>query len=317
MNITLVEALKNIKNFILGRSDEPVESVEISTDIVCKKCGEPMGVFEQFTNDIATIIVYQCANCGSFKELQYNQHNELMKDINIYDPFPSTNSHYLEILNKLKYNQFSLLRLWIINGILCFPVLMRADVSDNVTMLFVQVGTNLKHDNIDCFLVNDNNIVSEAIISNDNSFSYFFNPYLSMLPHPDLNVKVNTTERSDGIDYASSIRYQHKIQTIQNRTVHKLRIIKDYPIQNYGIEIYVKFITHESVEENTPISEIIEKIDLKSIILARPSVNIDINYSIQSSHVMQIGYSNINKKCISNEQREKLCEHIINFFNSI
>jgi hypothetical protein len=132
-----------------------------------------------------------------------------------------------------------------------------------------------------------------------------------------LNIKANQTERSDGIDYASSIRYQHKIQNIQNRTVHKLRIVKDYPMQNYGIEVYVKFITHETLEEDVLISEIIEKIDLESIILARHSVNIDINYSIQSSHVMKISYSTINKKCISSEQREKLCEHIIHFFNSI
>ena len=69
--------------------------------------------------------------------------------------------------------------------------------------------------------------------------------------------------------------------------------------------------------ETIPISEIIEKIDLKSIILAQHTMNVDINYSIQSSHVMRISYSTINKKCISNEQREKLCEHIIHFFNSI
>lgn len=317
MHITLGEALRNVKNFLLGKSDENSESTEHTTDFICKKCGEPLGLYEQFTNDIATIIVYQCANCGSFKELQYNEHNELMKDISIYDPFPSTNSHYLEILNTLKFNQFSLLRIWIINGIICFPVLMRSDISDNVTMLFVKVGTDLTHDNMHCFIVNDSNIISEAIISNDNSFSYFFNPYLSRLPYPDLNIKANQTERSDGIDYASSIRYQHKIQNIQNRTVHKLRIVKDYPMQNYGIEVYVKFITHETLEEDVLISEIIEKIDLESIILARHSVNIDINYSIQSSHVMKISYSTINKKCISSEQREKLCEHIIHFFNSI
>ena len=314
MSITLGEALKSIGNFIFGIKPNNHENVDDKENAICRKCGEHLGLYEQFTNDFLTIIVYQCNECGSFRELQYNANNELMKEINIYEKFPATNTFYLEILSKLQYNQFSLLRLWLINGHLCFPVLMRSDVSSNVTLLFVKVGTNLTHDNIHGFLVNENNIVSEAIISKDNSFSYFYNPYLSKLPHPDLDVKANTTERADGIDYASNIRFQHKIQRIQNRNVHKLRIIEDFPIQNYGIEVYVKFITHDNVDDNLPISEIIKKIDLENIVLGRRSVNTDIDYSIQTSHVAKICPSYNDKNSVSPEQREKLIEDIMYFF---
>lgn len=314
MSITLGEALKSIKDFIFGTQELPENNLDDRENAICRKCGNELGLYEQFTNDYTTIIVYQCSECGTFRELQYNEHNELMKEINIYEKFPATHSFYLEVLSKLQYNQFSLLRLWLINGNLCFPVLMRSDVSSNITMLFVKVGTNLTHDNIHCFLINENNIISEAIISRDNSFSYFFNPYLSRLPYPDLDIKSNTTERADGIDYASNIRYQHKIQTIQNRNVHKLRIIEDFPIQNYGIEAYVKFITHDNIEDNLPIKEIIDKVDLKNILLGRRSVNIDINFSIQSSHIIKINPSSVSKSNISLEQREKFYEDIIKFF---
>lgn len=318
MGITLGEALGSIKNFLLGRNNQPPqETNEEVTEIMCPKCNKILGLFKQYINDFNSVIIYKCYECGAMKEYQYDSHGSLLKEINMYSKFPSSISSYSEVLADLEFNLFSLDRLWLINNTLCFPVLMKSDMSSNINLIFVRVGVDLSHDDIKSFIINDYNIISEAIISKNNSFSFFFNPYLARLPHPELNYKSNYSNRSEFIEYISNIRYQHKIMNIENRIVHTITIIKDYPLENYGIEIYIKFLTYDNSEEEKPIIEILNKIDFKNLIMHTQQVNVDINYSIQSSHIRKINEYSISGNNIDDDQRMKLCEDIESFFEII
>lgn len=322
MKITLSDAIKSVLYFVTGKN--PPETIEerieedVETDhLKCLKCNNTLDSYNQYNNDKERVLIYKCNNCEAIKEIHYDKNNEIIRDINIFSKFPSNSSSYLEILNSLEYNQFALDRLWVINGKLCFPVLLKTDVDDSLNLIFASVGSDLMHEDVKCYILNNSNIISEAILSRMQTYSYFFNPYLSHLPFPDLNFKINYTHRGEAIQYASDIRYQHKIQKINNRIVHKLYIVKDYPILNYGIELYVKFLTYDNSEDEEPIKDLIIKLDLESLILGKESFNIDINYSIQSSHILMVNEYSLCKKSISQEQRISLFEDIKQFFDNV
>ena len=317
--ITFKQALKRIFSFLFKedadpKNDQPDTSGEEKGKIVtCSRCNEKMAVQNNLSGIFIRTTIYKCEKCGMIKEYQYNlETNELMKEINIYDKFTHSSSSYMEVVNMLSYNEYAIDRLWEVCGCICYPVLMKTEFSDNVDLVFIRVEDDLSRNVIEAFLI-DTNMVGKVQVRKSDDFSYFMCPYLNKLPHSSFIYASTPIERNPNIAYVAPIRYRHRISSnSQNSYVHELYIIEDFPIQSFGIEIFVKFCTFDDTE--IPIKELIGRIDLKNIIMGN-DINMSEGYYIQNSRMSKINIYSMSSNKFTEEERRHFYKSIKEFFD--
>ena len=315
--ITIGQALKRIFSFMFKSEEEPEQSkLETSDEFVhCPKCNSEMAIIHQLPADFLSVLIYKCPKCGTLQEFQYNNANgKLMKEITIYDRYTHTSSAYMEVIDELNYNEFALDRLWEVCGSLCYPMLVKTEFSDNVDLVFIRVEDDLSRNTVDAFLVTDTNMIGKVQVRKSSDFSYFLNPYLHKLPHSTFVYASTPIEKNPNISYVSPIRYRHKIsEGSESNSIHELYIVEDFPIQSYGLELFVKFYTTR--EDDIPIKELLSHVDAKSIIYGS-EINTHDGFYIQNSRLSKINMYSLTAN-ISLDERKHFYDSIIKFFDLV
>ena len=315
--ITIGQALKRIFSFMF-KSEEPITTATKNDEefVHCPKCDSPMAIIHQLPADFLSMLIYKCPKCGTVKEFQYNNENgKLMKEVTIYDRFTHSSSAYMEILDELTYNEFAIDRLWEVCGNLCYPMLIKTEFSNNVDLVFIQVEEDLSRNTIDAFLVTETNMIGKVQVRKTDDFSYFLNPYLHKLPHSTFIYASTPVEKNTNISYVSPIRYRHKISNgLESNSIHELYIIEDFPVQSYGIELFVKFYSTRDTDE-IPIKELLQHVDAKNIIYGT-EINTHDGFYIQNSRLSKINMYSLTVN-ISKEERMHFYDSITKFFELV
>ena len=308
--ISFGDALKKILHSFSSGTDEEIESKD-DKEIGCPSCENHMMLYREFSNDFVDVFLYKCNNCGGYREYIYDvASGDLMKEVKIYKSFTNDCSGFTEALSDCSYNGFALDRLWLICGVLCYPVLCKSATSDSIDLVFVSVDDDVFHNKIEGFILTDNNIIGRISYAGTNALSIMTNPYIAKLPHKDFLYVSVPTIRSESIETVEPIRFRHKIKSCNNgaSTVHELTIIEDFGLECFGIEIYIKFLTYTSDDE-TDIRKIIKAIDLESLILGGET-HIDDDYYIQTSRLSKINLYSLTTSKITKELRIKFYKDI-------
>ena len=317
MGITFGEAMRNIFSFIIGTRDANSATKLLSQNVVCKKCGSPMHLLNKLKTDFIILEIYTCPECSSITEFQYeSESNELIRESYVYDNKISSRSSIItESEGYIKYENFSLDKLWVVCGHLCYPALIKSEFTDKSSLIFVKCENEIALNCVDGFIINAQNVVGEIRIFSDQNISHFYNPYLSRLPHKDFHYMSYPTPRCSALEAVDSIRFDH-VETGHNGVyMHKLTIIKDMPLRASGIEVYIKFYSFgEKLHRSNKIMKYIKGIKLRDIIMGKTSFETTEEYSIQSFNVNKHTISSVNRIDISMEERLDFYNDIVKFF---
>jgi hypothetical protein len=96
--------------------------------------------------------------------------------------------------------------------------------------------------------------------------------------------------------------------------LHRLTIIKDMPLKVMGIEVFVQFNSFNNADMNLTKSDLLHKIDIQSIIMGTPSINVKDGFAIQRSRVTKHTLSSLNNENISAELRMDFWRDMRRFF---
>lgn len=321
--ISFFDALKHTFSFIfLSNGNKPTDDDILddadNNDIECPRCKGVMVVVNQLIGEFLTMIIYRCPICGLTKEIQFNQETgEIMKDVTLYDRFAHSSSTYMEILNECKYNEFALDRLWEIGGVPCYPILLKTHLSDDIDLVFIKLNDDLNNNSVNGFILTDNGMIGQVKINKSDGYSYFLNPYLYKIPHTTFNYVSSPTPINNNVFTISPIRYRFKTSHLKNSYLYEFSIIEDFPVQSYGIEVFVKFAAFDNFSQ-TPISKVIQMIDLKHIICC-PETNPDPGSEIyiQEMRTSKINLFSTTSRNISKDLREHFYSSIVKFFKLI
>jgi transcription elongation factor Elf1 len=324
-HVTISEALKYTFSFFFGGKDETEDKKDENEgirdnpdnmELSCPRCRAKLFMVNQLVSEFLTMIIYRCPDCGVTKEVQFNQDTgELMKDVTIYNQFAHSSSAYMELINECKYNEFALDRLWEISGKLCYPVLMKTQFSENVDLVFINVQDDLSRNSVDGYIVTDgSNMLGKVRVQKTDVFSYFMNPYLYRLPHSTFMYASTPIQSNENIAAVSPLRYRFKVTSMKNSYLCELSIIEDFPVQSFGVEVFVKFGCFTDMSK-VPIIKIIKLVDIDSIIMGKdPVVDESEGIFIQQQWVHKINLYSSSARFLSKELREHFCESIKKFF---
>jgi transcription elongation factor Elf1 len=323
-HVTISEALKDTLSFFFGGSkeeeskdtEEEMRDNPDGLELTCPRCKAKLFMVNQLVSEFLTMVIYRCPECGVTKEVQFDQENgNLMKDVTIYNQFAHSSSSYMEIINECNYNEFALDRLWEVSGTLCYPVLMKTQFSDNVDLVFIRVQDDLSHNSVDGYIVTDgSNMLGKVKVQKTDVFSYFLNPYLYRLPHSTFMYASTPIQSNENIAAVSPIRYRFKVSSMKNSYLCELSIIEDFPVQSFGVELFVKFGSFTDLS-NTALIKIIKLIDINSIIMGKdPVVDDSEGIFIQQQWVHKINLYSSSARFLTKELREHFCGSIKKFF---
>ena len=327
MPITLGEAIGKVFSFIIGRksndnvvvSDQGRDRVVTNKNIVCRKCETIMRPMNKLRTDFIMMEIYECPNCKTISEYQRNtETKEVVRESHVYDNRIDTRSSIIaETEGYIKYENFTLDKLWVVCGNLCYPALIRSEFTNSTSLIFVKCGSDLGLNSVDGFIINAQNVVGEIRVFNDQNISHFYNPYLARLPHKDFKYISYPTTRCDALEAVDNIRFDHTKEGHNGVYLHKLAVLKDMPLRAVGLEVYVKFYTFgEKFEKPIKMMKLINGINLKDIVMGKSHIIIDEEYSIQSMYVNKHTISSINKIDISTGERAEFYKDIIKFFTT-
>ena len=309
--ITIREALNSIKDYIFG-TNTPNDNGEPDIFFHCNRCGNILHKIRESSTDFKHIDIYKCNNCNSISEFQSNLYNELERETHIYNPSVSDQSFVIETSDLVPINHFSINQLWVICNKLCYPVLIRSEITNGAGILFVECGNDINYNHAEGFIVSSTNIIGEVRIIRESELSYIFNPYLARLPHIDYMYISYPTQANHAIEYTSGIRFRHKISGT-DPLFHELSIMKDVPMECYGLEVEVHFV---SPVEDTNLLDLIYKIGLDHIMLGEPVQTLQ-GYSIQFSRLMKYTLGSVSYDNIDIKIRESFYKDIIKVFSDI
>ena len=316
--VTFGDAIKSMWHFLTGH-DKPEEEKGKKPDdnlFYCKKCKTPMSIKNQSHATFASVVVYNCPNCHSMVEQQFNiETGEINKEIYIYNPMNDKEQSQMEVFNMISYNNFDLNRLWSISGTLCYPVLMRSEFSRNISLIFVSCKDSIKTGTVDAFIINEHRMICSIHLTRHNEISYFCNPYFTDLPHTDFGFISYPTEINDQLEYVSRVRYSYKVKDNDGIRTHELTIIEDFPLMTMGVEIYLKFIDYNNSQDTIPV--IAEKIKLIDRVLGKEVTEIDEKYSMQAARMHQINLFSYTTNQIKPEVRKEFAKDIMTFIDYI
>ena len=303
MAITFSDAIKTMWQFITGRNNK-TEDNQVDELLHCKRCNKPMTIETQSHTDFVSVIIYICPNCGLLLEQQIDNENGCInKEIFLYEPYKDNHHSHLEIFNNLSFNNFDLNKLWSIAGVLCYPVLIRSEFHTEPTLIFVKCKDNIRNGDVDGFIINEHRMICNLHIMRNQEISYFCNPYFLNLPHTNYSFFGYPTEINDQLEYIDKVRYMHKIRNKNNIRVHEIIILEDFPLQTFGVEIYVKVLDYKEIEES--LKDICRHIHLDDLIKGSESREVDEGYSIQSVRIHQINLFAYSTNNIKKEIRDQ------------
>lgn len=329
MPFTIADGFREIAKFFRSSNGEPTNTNEetpvdeihtmedINPDSVkCVRCGNVMRTVNIALNDFNQLYIYTCPNCNMMAEYQLSPAHELIKTVHIYNAsIAAGDGSAIETTELVPYNDFTLGRLWSVCGDLCYPAMVKADFPEDgkSSLVFVKVGTKIKENEIDGYIINDQNIIGRIMLTKGQVLSHFYNPYLARLPRAKFSYLSMPTVRCENLEAVIPVRFNHhKESYMDGSTMHKLCIIHDRPIRCIGFEVFVRFITHD-IPEDEPMLNIINGIDLRSIIIGG-DISAKEGYGIQSSHVSRHTLSAQVRNNINEKDRQALYDAIIDFF---
>ena len=329
MGITFGEAIKNVFSFIIGNynNNEHSESntshmpdeLPLPGTVHCKKCDTVMRRVHQLKTDFIILNIFECPECQSISEFQYNSETkEMARESYIYDNKITKRSSIIsEAEGFVKYENFSLDKLWVVCGHLCYPALIKSEFTNGASLIFVKCDKTIGLNCVDGYMINAQNVVGEIRMFNDQNISHFYNPYLANLPHKNFNYMSYSTPRCDALERVDNIRFEHTEEGHDGVYMHKLTIIKDLAMKTCGFEVYVRFYTFgDKFHKHTKISTFLKGIRLEDIIMGNENIEVSEEYSIQSHYLNKHTLSSVNRIDISKDERRELYNDIIKFFNT-
>ena len=294
-------------------------STNIEDDVVeCPACHANMRRCNTSMSDFYTMKIYECPECRTVSEFQYEtETNKMMRIVHIMDRNASNSSAFMETEGIIDYKNFSLDRLWAIGGVLCYPVMIRTEFADRGSLVFIKVGDKVTYGAVEGFLINANDVVGQIKLMKSDSMSHFCNPYLANLPHPNYTWISSPTLRCAELEVVYNIRFNHRVRGHNGMALHSLMIIKDNPLRAMGMEVYIRFYCTNGFDGDKlhmPMSELIKKIDLEAIIMGESDIKVDEEYGIQAASVERHTLSSLNKKNISEDLRAEFFDDVRKFF---
>ena len=317
--ITLGEAFKRVFSFLLGRNQSTQEentpqASEEDTYVICQSCGHVMGSINVAETDFVLLHIYQCPNCGSISEFQFdNETSKLIRVSHIFDNNASDASSISEVEGILTYENFSMDRLWAICGFLCYPALIKSEFTNKTSLIFVKAGNLIGDTSAAGYIINSQNVIGEISIIHEDNISHFYNPYLANLPHREFSYMSVPTPRCEMLESVCNIRFKYELTGHSGVYVHTLTIIKDVPLKCYGLECVVRFHTYGDCH-NVPKSKLLENINIKGLILGEENIELAEGYSIQAGRVSKITLSSTGRCNITEDQRVAFYNDIKAFF---
>lgn len=323
--ITIKEAFKNLKTFIVGQQRTIPEKDALDkekfekfkhTDLSipeCKRCGFPMMNKARAETDFVSVAIYQCVKCGMLLEHQVRRtDNTTLKDIYLYDQFESDTGEFTEILTNMSYNSFTLARLWLVMDKPCYPVLVKSEFTSGITLVFVPCELDITKNDVEGFLYTDHGFIGSIRLYRNQKLSFFANPYLINLPHVDFNYLTYPTERSETLEYISSIRYKLE----KDSKHYDFFIIFDNPKMCYGIEIFIRF-TRDDPKKIKYFTPLLGDLDFRNIVLKGDEVKVAEGYSIQIHRITKLNPYSISSYPIEIHIRENVVREICHFFEVV
>jgi predicted RNA-binding Zn-ribbon protein involved in translation (DUF1610 family) len=338
MGITLVEALKDTVSFLFGsnKSDTLPASDHQNTNLPkpddnatedtlldketkevvlnCPNCGNKLRTIYTSNTDFINICIYSCPECKMMCEYQFDKDMNLCKQINIYNPIKSDEAVYAENMGHVDIAEFALGRLWSVCGDLCYPANIKADFpeTNKSTKVFIKIKSSDKK-RLEGYIINEQNMVGELKLSDNQTVSMFFNPYLASLPRVDFSYLAIPTTFCESLESVLTIRFNHDIEIISSEvTIHRLNIIQDCIIRCLGIELYVRYVTH-GIPPEEKLTHTFKKIGLKNIVMGKDLAVSD-GYAIQLYSLTRHTLSAKTKSNVSESERVSFYEAVIEFF---
>lgn len=349
--ITFAQAIKSVAHFLVGSNptnqdihpslppadeesasehhDDIIEDDCVYTEDgirisrLCPKCGKHMELYKDMSTDLINMVVYYCDDCKIYHEFDYELPSErLIKDSTIYDGYARTNTSYIEAtIRQSNPAVFSLNHLWEICGIVCYPAIIKTNPNvDACDLVFIKATDDIFHDKIEGFLLTQSNMIANVSLSRNSSISFITNPYLARAPHIDFTYMATPTQENSSIACISSVRFRYKKSALgdgnSNTTVNELTFIEDFAFHDYGLEVYVKFIS-SSDNSDRALLDVIHSIDLRHIIINSNEIHLEDGYSIQVSHVSKINLYSMNSNVIDEDIRRRFYKDICEFVEYI
>jgi transcription elongation factor Elf1 len=326
-----MEALKNIFSFLFGSSSnkpvnqlapeddrhqvhvDNIQQILTKNEPTCPKCNQHMKIIHISTNDFINMSIYSCPDCHTISEYQFDKNDQLVKEINIYNPIVVDEVIHAERLGYVKIENFSLGKLWSVCGELCYPANIKADFPETNTAAKIFIKVKSHGDAIEGYAISNQFLIGEIKLSEKQVHSMFFNPYLSKLPKPEFSYVGIPSANCDMLEAVFPIRFNHDIQVVDDQTsIHRLSIIQDKIIQCNGLELYIRYLAHGVPSEESSI-HIFEHIGLKSIIMNN-DVETSEGYAIQLHTLTRHTLSAKTRSNISDNERKSFYDAIIEFF---
>lgn len=312
MSISLYFAIKRIGNYIKGNRN--ISEININnSEKRCIKCNNVLTHTNSIINDFINIYIYECNNCNTVSEYQYDKNNNMLKEVHLYTKVNNDSSSYSELLDDIKSESFSIDKLYTIDTFLCFPVLLYNNFFNKVDVVFVKINDVLKYNEIHGFVIH-NNIIGYLDINKQDHIGYFYNPYLSNLPHKEFNFVPIKQNISENLKPINCIRYKYNVENKDyNIYLHKLEAILDMPLKCIGLCINLEFYTY-NIPDGIRIIDHLRKLDLYRIITLDNIVPTGDNYTIKSFSIIKHTLSSISDKNISLDLKKELYFTIEKFF---
>lgn len=305
--ITIREGLDKIFDAVVGGSKKHTDKC-----IRCTNCGEKMKCIDSVTTSHSYIDFYECVQCKSTAEMEYDPLTLSLKSE--FREYSHKSADEIEV-KTTKSKPFSVDRMWEVYGTLCYPVLVKSSTNDDSGLLFVDINTNIEDDAIEGFICVDDNF-NKVKISRTQHISLFFNPYLVNIPHgKTYNYLSFTASESKILKVVSDIRFNFISTKCDGYYVHELMIIKDFPTECYGIEINVEFET-EGINKVPKYKSMIPRLKLSDIIKGKDNVTLGKGYKMVSYSITKNNCFETMDDEVSSIDRNHLYEEIRNFFNN-
>ena len=301
------------------KPQKPTQSVVAETKLadtpICVKCLAQMNTVAKNSNDFISLYIYECPKCGTVSEYQYEYGTQIPTRIShIFVKDSGESSTLAEVEGLIPYEHFSLDRLWAIGGCLCYPVIVKSEFTSKTSLIFIKAGSHIEFNSVEGFLINSQNVIGEIKMIREDTVSHFCNPYLAHLPRPEFTWVSSPTSRCDALETVFNIRFSYHVEGDSDIRLHRLTIIKDMPLKVMGIEVFVQFNSFNNADMNLTKSDLLHKIDIQSIIMGTPSINVKDGFAIQRSRVTKHTLSSLNNENISAELRMDFWRDMRRFF---
>lgn len=312
------EALKKVFKFVLGHHTHHSDThhkqeVKPVVKDGCKHCGSPLLTRMHSESDFLDVTIFQCTKCKMIYEKQINKPaNKPLKDIYIYDQLESNSSEFSEIITMMKYKNYSLNKLWVIENIICYPVLVQSDFTQGISLIFVPYFVDIIKNDIEGYMLTEQNSLGYTKFTSRQKISFYTNPYLSRLPYPSYKyISFDDDEIFNNVKSISNIRYD----LTNTGNVFELKIIYDIPYLCYGINIYAKFIAAYHTLK-CGYSELLKDISFSSLLKNNTINSLAEGYAIKNFNVNKFS-ATMSSHVIEPDIRNKLAEKITRFFELI